>query len=44
MTKFFIKRFQYKQDKNGNKVEDWQVLPCKTNLLPDHRLVKNETK
>ena len=42
MTKFFIKRFQW-VTKNNEQVKKWQVLPCKTNLLPDHKLVTNET-
>lgn len=43
MTKFFIKRFQLKPDPKSNElIPKWQVLPCKSNLLPDHKLITIE--
>lgn len=43
MTKFFIKRFQYKPDPKTNElVKKFQVLTCKSNLLPDHKSITIE--
>ena len=41
MTKFFIRRFQWVTE-NNKQVKKIAIYPCKSNLLPTHRLIKNE--